>query len=292
MVVLVAALELAGVAQEEDAATYRAAYEEARDAGVDRQRLAEAEEMLQRLDQPSKVEADAAWLNGNFPSLVLGMPDGITVGDSDASAPVFPPLPPVCMAVTETEGKRRKAEMPGTEVKEEPEDGPDALRKWSLRMIEVALLQCRKKKAAEMEDFDLAHRLKQREPAATLRLTAARRACLACKDVPAGEAAEDRKRQRSPEEEEELQSVKRQKQDAVEEEDFARASELRRRELELERRLRGDDARAAAAALQLLSESSPEDLICNFDPGVAECASGTGPEVWEAVLADLRAAAH
>ncbi|CAK9089128.1 E3 ubiquitin-protein ligase UPL7 (Ubiquitin-protein ligase 7) (HECT-type E3 ubiquitin transferase UPL7) [Durusdinium trenchii] len=42
--VLVAALELAGVAQEEDAATYRAAYEEAKEAGVDERKLSEAED--------------------------------------------------------------------------------------------------------------------------------------------------------------------------------------------------------------------------------------------------------
>jgi len=213
--------------------------------------------------------------------------------------PVFPPMPPsapVIVAVSESEAKRRKAELGDAgEVKDEAaaEGGVEALRKWSLRMIEVSLLQCRKRKAVEMEDFDLAHRLKQREPAATLRLTAARQSCLACKDAPAASEeadTEERKRLRN-QEEEELQTVKRQKQEAVELEDYARASELRRRELELERRKRGDDSQAAAAALQMLGDSPPEVLIHHFDPGVAECAQGAGSEVWEAVSADLQAAA-
>jgi len=220
--------------------------------------------------------------------------------DPSASAPThaFPPLPPI-VAVAETEAKRRKAEFNQGNIKEEPvEDPAEAMHKWSMRMIELALLQCRKRKAVELEDFDLAHRLKQREPAATLRLTAARRACLASKtpatkeEVPNTEAEqEDRKRLRNSEDEE-LQAVKRQKQEAVEKEDFARASELRRRELELERRQRGDDSEAAAAALQLLSTSSPEDLLKSFDPGVADFFSaGAGEDIWEAVSADLKVAA-
>ncbi|CAE7330384.1 UPL6 [Symbiodinium natans] len=285
--VLVAALDLAGVAQEEDEATFRAAYEEAKEAGVDNRRLVEAEEILARL-RPAQADGTPGY---DFPSA----PD-VTSSALQEVKPIFPPLPPVFVAVTESEAKRRKAELGDAgEVKEEAvEDGVEALRKWSLRMIEVSLLQCRKRKAVELEDFDLAHRLKQREPAATLRLTAARQTCLACKDAPAaandGADTEERKRLRS-QEEEELRSVKRQKQEAVEVEDYARASELRRRELELERRQRGDDSQAAAAALQLLGESAPEVLIRHFDPGVAECAQGAGSDIWEAVSADLQAAA-
>lgn len=301
--VLVAALEMAGVAQEEDAATYRAAYEEAREAGVDESKLAEAEDILHRLHEPTQMEMDAAYFNQTFGSLVL-QPASLELKvegtDPSASAEThaFPPLPPI-VAVAETEAKRRKAEFNQGNIKEEPvEDPAEAMHKWSMRMIELALLQCRKRKAVELEDFDLAHRLKQREPAATLRLTAARRACLASKtpatkeEIPNTEAEqEDRKRLRNSEDEE-LQAVKRQKQEAVEKEDFARASELRRRELELERRQRGDDSEAAAAALQLLSSSSPEDLLRSFDPGVADFFSaGAGEDIWEAVSADLKVAA-
>jgi len=303
--VLLVALQLAGVTQEEDAATYRAAYEEAREAGVDMAKLAEAEEILHRLHEPTQSEMDAAYFSSTFDSLVKQpacslelLPLNAPQEEATEMVPqaTFPPLPPI-VAVLETDAKRRKAEL-GLDVKEEAgaEDPAETMRKWSLRMIEVAVLQCRKRKAVELEDFDLAHRLKQREPAATLRLTAARRNCLATKTPVIKEetgteaSQEDRKRLRSPEEEE-LQVVKRQKAEAVEKEDFARASELRRRELELERRQRGDDAEAAAAALQLLTATSPEELLTNFDPGVAECAAGAGQEVWEAVSADLQVAA-
>lgn len=299
--VLVAALELAGVVQEEDEATYRAAYDEAQQAGVDPRRLSEAEEILSRLSLPHHSQAAGAAPEPDsfdFLQMSAAGAEGVA-SEATEDRPVFPPMPPsapVIVAVSESEAKRRKAELGDAgEVKDEAaaEGGVEALRKWSLRMIEVSLLQCRKRKAVEMEDFDLAHRLKQREPAATLRLTAARQSCLACKDAPAASEeadTEERKRLRN-QEEEELQTVKRQKQEAVELEDYARASELRRRELELERRKRGDDSQAAAAALQMLGDSPPEVLIHHFDPGVAECAQGAGSEVWEAVSADLQAAA-
>ncbi|CAE7257335.1 UPL6 [Symbiodinium sp. KB8] len=299
--VLVAALELAGVVQEEDEATYRAAYDEAQQAGVDPRRLSEAEEILSRLSLPHHSQAAGAAPEPDsfdFLQMSAAGAEGVASEATEDKA-VFPPMPPsapVIVAVSESEAKRRKAELGDAgEVKDEAaaEGGVEALRKWSLRMIEVSLLQCRKRKAVEMEDFDLAHRLKQREPAATLRLTAARQSCLACKDAPAASEeadTEERKRLRN-QEEEELQTVKRQKQEAVELEDYARASELRRRELELERRKRGDDSQAAAAALQMLGDSPPEVLIHHFDPGVAECAQGAGSEVWEAVSADLQAAA-
>eukprot|EP00435_Cladocopium_sp_Y103_P056850 s608_g19.t1 len=218
--VLVAALEMAGVAQEEDAATYRAAYEEAREAGVDESKLAEAEafpqswEILHRLHEPTQMEMDAAYFNQTFDSLVLqpvSLELKVEGTDPSASAEThaFPPLPPI-VAVAETEAKRRKAEFNQGNIKEEPvEDPAEAMHKWSMRMIELALLQCRKRKAVELEDFDLAHRLKQREPAATLRLTAARRACLASKtpatkeEIPNTEAEQaDRKRLRNSEDEE------------------------------------------------------------------------------------------
>eukprot|EP00439_Symbiodinium_sp_Y106_P064287 s323_g10.t1 len=294
----------------EDEATYRAAYDEAQQAGVDPRRLSEAEEILSRLSLPGLPQAQATGAAPEPDSFdFLQMSTEGVASEATEEKPVFPPMPPsapVIVAVSESEAKRRKAELGDAgEVKDEAaaEGGVEALRKWigprgssrkvSLRMIEVALLQCRKRKAVEMEDFDLAHRLKQREPAATLRLTAARQSCLACKDAPAANEeadTEERKRLRN-QEEEELQTVKRQKQEAVELEDYARASELRRRELELERRKRGDDSQAAAAALQMLGDSPPEVLLHHFDPGVAECAQGAGSDVWEAVSADLQAAA-
>ncbi|CAE8615018.1 unnamed protein product, partial [Polarella glacialis] len=270
--VLVAALELAGVAEEEDEATYRAAYQEAVEAGVDRRILSEAEAMLKSL----KTAEEAATSHPPAPTAVKQeeaaeafppLPPSQAAAAGTASKIMLqstskarPPLPPLLQAVAvgSADAKRRKIELPDQPADADSVAGSDALRQWSIRMVEVAMLQCRKRKAVDLEDFDLAQRLKQREPAASLRLAAARHQAItspqsdATSAGPANSVSKDDAKRRRALEGEELDIVKRQKREAVDREDYSLAGELRRRELELERRQRGEDARAAAAALELL----------------------------------------
>eukprot|EP00930_Biecheleria_cincta_P039257 TRINITY_DN27000_c0_g1_i1.p1 TRINITY_DN27000_c0_g1~~TRINITY_DN27000_c0_g1_i1.p1 ORF type:complete len:1619 (-),score=376.47 TRINITY_DN27000_c0_g1_i1:52-4908(-) len=264
--VLIGALERAGVVQAEDVATYKAAYEEAKAAGVERHKLSEAEAILRRVDGVKE------------------------------EAPAFPPEPPsslpVAAAASEPEAKRRKVELPPVDVKKElGEETP--MQRWSICMIEVALLQCRKRKAVEDEDFDLAHSLKKHEAAASERLAAAREQAVSSGSAGASGGAEEgeeskRKRQKV---DEELQEIKRAKKEAVENENYSKASELRRREQELEKSQRGDDATAATAAVELLKKFGPVGLAAVFEASVAACAAGAGTDVWEAVGADLQVAA-
>lgn len=263
--VLIGALERAGVVQAEDVATYKAAYDEANAAGVERHKLSEAEAILRRVD-------------------------GV---NEEAAAPAFPPEPPsslpVAAAASEPEAKRRKVEVSAADAKKElGEETP--MQRWSICMIEVSLLQCRKRKAVEDEDFDLAHSLKKLEAAASERLAAAREQAVSSGSTGADEEADESKRKRLKVDEE-LQDIKRAKKQAVENEDYGKASELRRREQELEKSQRGDDATASTAAAELLKKFGPDGLATVFDPSVAECAASAGPIVWEAVGTDLQGAA-
>eukprot|EP00747_Dinoflagellata_sp_TGD_P067906 gnl/TRDRNA2_/TRDRNA2_155491_c1_seq3.p1 gnl/TRDRNA2_/TRDRNA2_155491_c1~~gnl/TRDRNA2_/TRDRNA2_155491_c1_seq3.p1 ORF type:complete len:219 (+),score=79.63 gnl/TRDRNA2_/TRDRNA2_155491_c1_seq3:188-844(+) len=209
-------------------------------------------------------------------------------------------------------------------------------------MLEMTVLNCRKRKAAEMEDFDLAHNVKQHEAAAGKRLAAAKNRFLhtatgaangtgtvggdddlavklqeleqrkrkAVEDEDFDLAAELKGKQRELEEQkrrrteqqacsqgaddEELARVRAQKLAAVEAENFELAAQLRRRELELSKRL--PSARAAEGALKLLAPDKPEALdgeaaLRSCNPQVVECAAGAGPDLWAAVAAELRAAA-
>ena len=55
----------------------------------------------------------------------------------------------------------------------------EKLHQWSLCLFELTLLQCRKRKAVEQEDFDFAHAIKRREVSAGSRLADARQSFLA-----------------------------------------------------------------------------------------------------------------
>lgn len=94
--------------------------------------------------------------------------------------------------------------------------------------------------------------------------------------------------QPSPADTQELELVRRQKREAVEKEDYDLASELRQKELQLERQGQSEAALVASAGLRLLAGSSPEALLRSFAPKVAESAAKAGPELWEDVTADLR----
>lgn len=164
----------------------------------------------------------------------------------------------------------------------DPPDQPDeALLQWSLCMIRSSLLRCRKRRAIEEEDFDLAQRVKAQEPAAAARLAAASSAC--------GGPGRPEEAQRQ------LDRARACKRKAVEEEDYELASKLRRHELELEGRLSqraaATSGRAAEAALRLVEFTEPAALLRACGAGEGDVAAGGGPELWQDLAADLQAMA-
>eukprot|EP00931_Biecheleriopsis_adriatica_P117984 TRINITY_DN93454_c0_g1_i1.p1 TRINITY_DN93454_c0_g1~~TRINITY_DN93454_c0_g1_i1.p1 ORF type:complete len:535 (-),score=182.81 TRINITY_DN93454_c0_g1_i1:51-1622(-) len=255
---LLSSLQEAGAVDEEAEAAFAAAVREAASAGVDSSLVAESEAWLDRLSAARAKEA--------------------ALLQRKAAAPASEDAQP---------SKRQKTSEASESAPSDSAGGEDGAlqREWALRLVESTVLRCRKLKAVEQEDFDLALELKQQEPAVASRLEAARSACQAASQPSGDSRAADK---------EALELVRRQKQEAVEQEDYDRAAELKEKELELERHGQGGgdgDVCVASAALRLLASSSPEALLSSFDSSLALSAETAGPELWEAVTSELRSAA-
>jgi len=276
---------------------------------------------------------------------------------SDSSSQHCAAVPPA--GVVEEESGEQNGAMDAVPEEADSEE-QEALQQWSLCILESAFISCRKRKAVELEDFDLAHEVKMIEPGVGARLRAVRRRVLDGRGPMHEEeqatlvsqlAELERRKRRAIEEEdfdlaaelkseqlelerqhpaatptpaparaEELERVQAAKLLAVEEEDYGLAAELKRREEQLllaastgsggGRRPPGSDRgseeredeasqdpaaaaaaqdRAVKAARRLLADMGPEVVLLTLDPAVAECAAGAGPEIWDAVAADLKA---
>jgi len=263
---LVAALEMAGSVADEDKATLRRALAEAKAAGVGVATVAEAEAVLRRLE----------------PGRRLG--SGFEADDSQAAK-----RRRLQGGVASAAGAGAGTAVPGSTAS-------PSLRRWAVCLVEAAVLKRRKQEAVENEDFDLALEVKRREADVAKRLEQARQSCQAQSGGGSGGAPD-------PALVAELEGLKAQKAQAVEQEDFALAAELRKRERAVEQQLQSgqgsstgggggaEEAEVFQEVLRLLEVEGMQVWLAEADPGVTACVQDAIPALWRAVASDLGASA-
>jgi len=178
--------------------------------------------------------------------------------------------------VASTMEQSQPSKRPKTQHREEPSESAqpshgDSLQEWACCLLESTLLICCKRRAIEAEDFDQALALKQQEATVGERLQTAK---IRCQATEATKPID-------------LEEVRRQKQEAVAREDYDRAMELKELEKQLQNQRQLEEVHAAAAALRLLSDSSPEELSKLVRVPLAEQALAA-PELWQLVAKELK----